>query len=1297
MRAVHSRTMSRASFSSIIKHLIIRNLALFAFVFTLFLWQIPSALAAFPVGWTYHKAITVSHEHIASDLTDFPLLVKITADADLGARATSSGADIRFATATGMLLFYEREEYHVSNGSGSGVFWVKVPRLSSTHDTTLYLYYGKSDATDGQTATAVWDSNFKGVWHLTNATDSTIYANNGTTRTGTAPLPEGQVAGAYEFPGYPHALISTAYVPTGTTHTMSTWVRFDDLSTWHALMGSHDAANHRLFIDQNTSTGVSMGFGNAYQTFEVDDLHTAEWYFLSASGNGSLATLYINGMSVGSMAYSQTGNNTNIFLMGARTYNGSWMGHLNGSLDEVRLSNIARSADWIAFEYSNMSSAETTLSIGEEKAGIVWNGAGANDDWSTGENWIGGSVPTSADDVLFDDTTFDTAVVDASFGGTIKSLTLSTSFTGSVKLAGNLIITGDVSLAGGTLDMRGSGYTLKVNGSWVNTDAVFRAGTGTILLAGTGSHTFRETNALHNLTLNDGLVGYWKFDEGTGTTAYDSSGYNNNGTLMGGQSGTGWTTTVASTNYANPYALEFDGSNDYVIIEHSSSLALDPYTDTYAMTFWIKAPTQAASGFRIMEKNAWPAATGYPISFQGNGTNFDFRVWDGTNNPRVTVAGALNDSWHFVVGMVNQFEDKLIVYLDGAFYRETVNTLTSSPINTVPLIIGDSSNFNRAFNGLLDDIRIYNRALSASEIAQLAAGNQPGTALGTYTLGSALDIDGDLTLAAGNLDVSSSNHGITLAGNWQNDGGVFAARSGTVTMDGMRQNVREESEFSTLIFSDTYGDGMDASLIRHWKLDDGVGMTATDSSGNNRNGILVNGEGDEWTNQTAGTFFTNLYAMDFDGTDDSINVGASNTFNLIDAVSVSLFVKTDAAMSSRLFGTRKCDTCTGFALALNAEGAPFVAYRKDDFDIYGRYETLISDADVADGAWRHIVAVVQDSNVKIFVDGDLVAEKNNLNTLASFRENSADVASVGSFNNNEYFDGVIDDVRIYNRALSATEVSNLASGTYSPSNSVTLSGPISIGSALSIPAATTFNLSSFDLTALSASITNLGTITEGTGKILHTATLSVSSVTVPATLAITLTDGDENIDGSTPDTVTVTIEGETVILTETGNATGVFTGFIPTAHAPEHRGNGIIENDVRCAYTVTAVFADAEDPADIVSAQGIVTDSVVPCEAAGSGGGGSRTTDAIRRGTISLEPLSLRTYGIEPTATSSIHAAAETPAVRILRNIRERLLARIEKRMATVTSPPARRILEGIRERLLRRIDDRITTLGGGK
>jgi hypothetical protein len=94
------------------------------------------------------------------------------------------------------------------------------------------------------------------------------------------------------------------------------------------------------------------------------------------------------------------------------------------------------------------------------------------------------------------------------------------------------------------------------------------------------------------------------------------------------------------------------------------------------------------------------------------------------------------------------------------------------------------SGSNGALDGMLDDVRVYNRALSADEIGDLADGKHPETSVATTTLGAALDVNGDLTLNSGTLDVSANNYPINVGGDLTRNGGVFTARSGAVTFDG---------------------------------------------------------------------------------------------------------------------------------------------------------------------------------------------------------------------------------------------------------------------------------------------------------------------------------------------------------------------------------------------------------------------------------------------------------------------------------------------------------------------------------
>ncbi|MDH3602200.1 MAG: DUF2341 domain-containing protein, partial [Candidatus Tectomicrobia bacterium] len=134
------------------------------------------------LSFGFRKSISIDNAQVSGStaLTDFPLLVNVT-DADLrttvkgGHVASSSGDDILFrvlddATCGGVglapcTLDHEIEKY--DDETGNFVAWVRIPSLSATSDTTLYMYYGNSSITAPiENPAGVWESNYKGVWHL---------------------------------------------------------------------------------------------------------------------------------------------------------------------------------------------------------------------------------------------------------------------------------------------------------------------------------------------------------------------------------------------------------------------------------------------------------------------------------------------------------------------------------------------------------------------------------------------------------------------------------------------------------------------------------------------------------------------------------------------------------------------------------------------------------------------------------------------------------------------------------------------------------------------------------------------------------------------------------------------------------------------------------------------------------------------------------------------------------------------------------------------------------------------------
>ncbi|MFQ6053175.1 MAG: DUF2341 domain-containing protein [Candidatus Bathyarchaeia archaeon] len=154
-------------------------------------------------SWTYQRDVTVNHQYIGTDLEDFPLLVVLNSSAPQSfnySRTQPNGEDIRFTDASDQPLDYEIEKW---NDGGESFIWVKVPYISGSSDTTLYIHYGNPQAEDGQNPQGVWDG-YSLVQHLNEETgdhiDSSSFGNDGA-YTGSSQGAAGVVDGADGFNG----------------------------------------------------------------------------------------------------------------------------------------------------------------------------------------------------------------------------------------------------------------------------------------------------------------------------------------------------------------------------------------------------------------------------------------------------------------------------------------------------------------------------------------------------------------------------------------------------------------------------------------------------------------------------------------------------------------------------------------------------------------------------------------------------------------------------------------------------------------------------------------------------------------------------------------------------------------------------------------------------------------------------------------------------------------------------------------------------------------------------------------
>ena len=209
------------------------------------------------------------------------------------------------------------------------------------------------------------------------------------------------------------------------------------------------------------------------------------------------------------------------------------------------------------------------------------------------------------------------------------------------------------------------------------------------------------------------LVGQWTMDEGSGSIAKDSSGWGNHANIFGSPS---WSPSPKGR------ALDFDGSTDYAVV--SDQWALDPTTGL-TLAAWIKP--QAQGSLDIISRAAAGSVDGYALSLTPS---------TASTNPR-TVVMQLNEASSgntYRVNSTTQYPTNGSTWMhvtatyDGTTMRMYVNgDLERSELgppsiaaNLINVGIGAQSDGTRKFRGQLDDVRIYRRALSATEIGELS-------------------------------------------------------------------------------------------------------------------------------------------------------------------------------------------------------------------------------------------------------------------------------------------------------------------------------------------------------------------------------------------------------------------------------------------------------------------------------------------------------------------------------------------------------------------------------------------------
>jgi len=661
-------------------------------------------------SWGYRKNITIQRTQVVGTQTNFPVLISLASDSDLSARAQYDGDDIFFTSSDGITKIpHEIESY----SSGTLVAWVKVPSVSSATDTTIMMYYGNPTIGSQQDRTNVWDSNYKGVWHLNNAfTDSTLNNNNGAdSGTGDA---SGRMAQSREFYGGE----SISVPDSGSLHisgnlTVEAWVYPDTLSGWDTVVSKMTGTQEDLYV---VYTGTRFYLGLHPLSDWTTDVYYSpgSWQHLAVTYDGTYVRVYQDGSLSDDQASSGSrslGSNTNSLYMG---YNTGWPTETwDGRIDEVRISSANRSSQWIKTEYNNQNSPSSFISVESQVAsgcsGTPQQPAGwYSCDWAYRKNitidhtkvagpltyfpvlisldqatsGLDGKAQPDGDDIFF------------------------TSSDGTTKLSHEI-----ESYSSGTLV------------AWVKVPSLSSTTDTTIMMYYGNSVVGSQQNPTAVWDTN--YKGVWHLSETSGTTVSDSASSTNTGTASG------FSMSGATGKIGKGATL--DGSNDYI---YTTNSATGPAQFTYET--WMK--TSSAAGAPVI---------GFETSRTGTGsTDWDRSIYVGTDGKiyfesggsdevAVSTSTYTDNNWHHVVG-VRYSNASLYLYVDGSQRGSTTDT--DPMTETGYWRIGSyksqyhPNGADGFFSGSIDEVRVSTTGFSPQWIAtEYANQNTPSS---FYSVGS---------------------------------------------------------------------------------------------------------------------------------------------------------------------------------------------------------------------------------------------------------------------------------------------------------------------------------------------------------------------------------------------------------------------------------------------------------------------------------------------------------------------------------------------------------------------------------
>jgi hypothetical protein len=731
------------------------------------------------------------------------------------------------------------------------------------------------------------------------------------------------------------------------------------------------------------------------------------------------------------------------------------------------------------------------LTLGAQQARATaraWTGASSSS-WNNAANWSPAGIPSASDDVTI---AGGSATINIDAAIDVRSISISGACTRTIRAfpaATPIRVRGDLTLSstssggvlrlstgttqiGGQLARSNDNMSLDTNGGVI----VFNAASGS------KTHTFSGAT-VDSVIINDGLVGYWNFDEPASPFA-DRSGYANDAVLSGAYAAARPPTTL----FTDASAVELNGTSNYMTLGATN---LPNTSAPQTIAAWVKFSGATTAQAIVALTGSGGAirmglASGYLLVRKNNGATL------------VQTAAPSTNTWHHVAYTVSGTTQ--VLYVDGV-----ATTATATPDNATPTsaYAGATAPATERLAGALDELRIYNRALTAAEVLALAQGRLPATGSAIHTFsdafanatsysqfiiasgivtGSAAIVargdwlnyggrftgTGTVTLAAAsarkllsggqpfrNLTINASGsytladrlwiaqvpgiansgvlavvkaggldgggyviHAGKLDDQTGSGGGFLSTTDGTLVLDGTASYALASKYFCGLRIEDP----SEAGLVGYWKLDQGQGSSVRDSVATNEGTVSATGAG--WTASAPPTVsFDNPAAMSFTATASGyVSAGAAGLPAANAAQTISLWANFS---SSGWLQSMVALGATGSAIRLGLGGGN-VQVRTSAGAILAQVTAPSA------GNWHHVAYVHDPSQAtpanrdKLYIDGAVSTGTGAPHDSATPTATFIGASSASA----DHYTGSLDDVRVYNAALTAAQVTSLSLGRY---------------------------------------------------------------------------------------------------------------------------------------------------------------------------------------------------------------------------------------------------------------------------